>query len=97
MRDLEMRISDRAKPKGIASGNATSTIESDIRKPLKTIGRLWTKMTGFRNRRRNILEFHASTHGCSLRSARKLSNAVTPLISTGGILEIFLVEPSASV
>ena len=97
MRDLEMRMSDRAKPKGIASGNATSTIESDIRKPLKTIGRLWTKMTGFKNRRRNILEFHASTHGCSLRSARKLSNAVTPLISTEGILEIFLVEPSASV
>ena len=40
MRDLEMRMSDRAKPKGIASGNATSTIESDMRKPLKTIGRL---------------------------------------------------------
>ena len=91
MRDLEMRMSDKAKPKGIASGNATSTIESDMRKPLKTIGRLWTKMTGF------MLEFHASTHGCSLRSARKLSNAVTPLISTEGILEIFLVEPSASV
>ena len=97
MRDLEMRMSDKAKPKGIASGNATSTIESDIRKPLNTIGRLWTKMTGFKNRRRNILEFHASTHGCSLRSAKKLSKAVTPLISTEGILETFLVEPSVSV
>ena len=97
MRDLEMRMSDSAKPKGIANGNATSTIESDIRKPLKTTGRLWTKMTGFKNRRRNILEFHASTHGCSLRSAKKLSKALTPLISTEGILETFLAEPSASV
>ena len=57
--DLEMRMRAKMKPNGIASGNATSTIASDIKKPVKMIGRLLTINTGLKNRRKNVLEFHA--------------------------------------
>ena len=62
-RDLEMRMSERQKPKGIASGNATNTTASAMRKPWNTMGRLVKINTGFRKRRRKRLEFHACTPG----------------------------------
>ena len=40
-------MSANMNPNGIARGNATSTTASDIRKPVKMIGRLLTIRTGF--------------------------------------------------
>ena len=54
-------MSASTKPNGIASGNATSTMASAIRKPWNTLGTLETRMGGLRNRRRNVLEFHCLT------------------------------------
>ena len=62
-----MRMSESRNPKGIASGKATMTMASAIRKPEKMIGRLVTMSSGFRNKRRNRLAFHAWTKGCASR------------------------------
>ena len=97
MRDFEMRMSANRKPNGIASGNAASTMATDIKKPPKMMGRLLTMSTGLKNRRKNVLEFHASTQGCSSRKALNWSNGVTLSISTAGMPSTSCSCPSASV
>ena len=89
-------MSESAKPRGIASGKATSTMASAMRKPLNTIGKLETMTGGLKKRRRNLLEFHAWTHSCCSRSATSASRGETEVTGMAGMPSMSLTSPSAS-
>ena len=58
MRLLDMRMSDKIRPKGMASGKAMKTMSSAMPKPATTCGKLVTRMVGSKNKCRNLLAFH---------------------------------------
>lgn len=90
-------MSARIKPNGMASGNATSTMASAMRKPWNTEGMLETRMGGLRNRRRNVFSFHFWTHGCSLSQLDAESQKLVPVTVMAGTSGMSCAEPSASV
>ena len=63
----DMRMNEKMRPMGMANGNAMSTMASAMKKPCSTTGKLLTRIGGLKNKRRNLLEFHACTHGCCSR------------------------------
>ncbi len=79
-----MRMSDRARPTGMAHGNEMATMAMASRKPLNTTGMLLTMSDGLKNRRRNLLEFHAFTQSCSSRlfASWSVADTVTTLMGS---------------
>ena len=96
MRNFDMRMSDNARPTGMAHGNDMATMAMASRNPLNTMGMLLTMSDGLKNRRRNLLEFHACTHSCCSRLFASWSVADTVTTSIGSASKGSVV-PSSSV
>ncbi len=96
-RSFDMRMSDSSRPTGMASGNATATMPTAMRKPWNTTGKLVTMSDGLKNRRRNLLEFHAFTQSCCSSHWASCSVGEVPFTVMGVMSSMGFVVSSASV
>ena len=96
-RNLDMRISDRMRPNGMASGNAHATMPTAMRKPENTAGRLDTNTGGLKNSFRNFTSFHDFTQSCCSSELDRRSNRVCDFTVIAGMPSIATEDPSASV
>ena len=92
-----MRMSARMRPNGMASGNATATMPIAMRKPLNTTGKLLTMMGGFRNRRKNLFEFHCCTQSWDSSQLESCSAGDTFTTPMAGMPSMSCTDSSASV